>query len=207
MTSKDLGLRDQASRPNVFESLEILKSRLKEKFEPPRDEFRARSALLRIKQGKRGVHAYAQHLRYLASSVTENPVNEHTLINVFIYGVVDGPLKVYMFRKGFHTLEKAIAYAEQEDFSLRQSQAKSSSYRPTWRQETGGPEPMDICYIESEHSRSLSHKRTARCHRCQKIKHYAHECIVPSTTSRAKIGRDDHRWPRKGPRRGSDHND
>uniref|UniRef100_A0AAV1UJH6 Retrotransposon gag domain-containing protein n=1 Tax=Peronospora matthiolae TaxID=2874970 RepID=A0AAV1UJH6_9STRA len=66
--------------PNVFESSEILKSRLKETFEPPRAEFRARSALLRLKQGKRDVHAYAQHLRYLASRVTENPVDEHTLI-------------------------------------------------------------------------------------------------------------------------------
>uniref|UniRef100_A0AAV1TXD9 Retrotransposon gag domain-containing protein n=1 Tax=Peronospora matthiolae TaxID=2874970 RepID=A0AAV1TXD9_9STRA len=52
--------------PNVFESLGILKSRLKETFEPPRAESRARSALLRLKQGKRDVHAYAQHLRYLA---------------------------------------------------------------------------------------------------------------------------------------------
>uniref|UniRef100_A0AAV1T023 Retrotransposon gag domain-containing protein n=1 Tax=Peronospora matthiolae TaxID=2874970 RepID=A0AAV1T023_9STRA len=90
--------------PNVFESLEILKSRLKMTFEPPRAEFRARSALLRLMQGKRDVHAYAQHLRYLASSVTENPVDEHTLINVFIYGLVDGPVKTYMFQEDFHTL-------------------------------------------------------------------------------------------------------
>uniref|UniRef100_A0AAV1UKB4 Retrotransposon gag domain-containing protein n=1 Tax=Peronospora matthiolae TaxID=2874970 RepID=A0AAV1UKB4_9STRA len=107
--------------PNVCESLEILKPRLKETFEPPRAEFRARSAFLRLKQGKRDVHAYAQHLRHIASSVTEKPADEHTLINVFIYGLVDGPVKTYMFREDFHTLERAIAYAEQEDFSLRQS--------------------------------------------------------------------------------------
>uniref|UniRef100_A0AAV1TNW3 Retrotransposon gag domain-containing protein n=1 Tax=Peronospora matthiolae TaxID=2874970 RepID=A0AAV1TNW3_9STRA len=188
--------------PNVFK---ILKSRLKEKFEPPRTESRARSALLRLKQAGRDVHAYAQHLRYLSSSVTESPVDEHTLINVFIYGLVHGPVKTYMFREDFHTLEKSIAYAEQEDFSLRQSQAISSNYRPTRRQETGGPEPMDLCCIESENSRSLSHKRTARCHLCQKIEHYAHECSVPSTATRPKTGRDDHRRPRKGARRGSDH--
>uniref|UniRef100_A0AAV1TAI3 Retrotransposon gag domain-containing protein n=1 Tax=Peronospora matthiolae TaxID=2874970 RepID=A0AAV1TAI3_9STRA len=107
--------------PNVFESLEILKARLKEMFEPPRAEFRARYALLRLKQGKRNVHAYAQHLRYIASSVTKNPVDEYTLINVFIYGLVDGPVKTYMFQEDFHTLEKVTAFAEQEDFSLRQS--------------------------------------------------------------------------------------
>uniref|UniRef100_A0AAV1UJ07 Uncharacterized protein n=1 Tax=Peronospora matthiolae TaxID=2874970 RepID=A0AAV1UJ07_9STRA len=36
------------------------------------------------------------------------------LINVLIYGLVDEPVKTYMFREEFHTLEKAIAYAEQE---------------------------------------------------------------------------------------------
>uniref|UniRef100_A0AAV1VAQ1 Retrotransposon gag domain-containing protein n=1 Tax=Peronospora matthiolae TaxID=2874970 RepID=A0AAV1VAQ1_9STRA len=140
-----LGLKRHG--PNVFESLEILKSRLKDTFEPPRAKFRACSALLRLKQGKRDVHAYAQHLRYLVSSVTEYPVDEHMLINVFFYGLVDRPVKTYVFREDFHTLEKAIAYAEQEDFSQRQSQANSSNYRPTRRQETGGPEPMDLCYI------------------------------------------------------------
>uniref|UniRef100_A0AAV1UB43 Retrotransposon gag domain-containing protein n=1 Tax=Peronospora matthiolae TaxID=2874970 RepID=A0AAV1UB43_9STRA len=79
--------------PNVFESLKILKSRLEESFEPPRAEFRTRSALLRLKEGKRDVHAYAQHLRYLASSVTEYPVDEHTLTNGFIYGLLDGSVK------------------------------------------------------------------------------------------------------------------
>uniref|UniRef100_A0AAV1TS59 Retrotransposon gag domain-containing protein n=1 Tax=Peronospora matthiolae TaxID=2874970 RepID=A0AAV1TS59_9STRA len=164
-------LRLKLHDPNVFESLEILNSRLKETFEPPRAKFRARSALLRLKQGKRDVHDNAQHLRYLASSVSECVVDEHTLINVFIYGLVDGPVKTYMLREDFHTLEKAIAYAEQGDFSLRQSHANSSNYRPPRRQETGGPEPMDLCYIESENSRTLSHKRTLRCHRCQKIVH------------------------------------
>uniref|UniRef100_A0AAV1V357 Retrotransposon gag domain-containing protein n=1 Tax=Peronospora matthiolae TaxID=2874970 RepID=A0AAV1V357_9STRA len=51
--------------PNVFESLEILMSRIKETFEPPRAESRARSALLRLNQGKRDVHAYAHQLLYL----------------------------------------------------------------------------------------------------------------------------------------------
>uniref|UniRef100_A0AAV1VH64 Retrotransposon gag domain-containing protein n=1 Tax=Peronospora matthiolae TaxID=2874970 RepID=A0AAV1VH64_9STRA len=135
--------------PNVFVSLEILKSRLEATLEPLRAECRARSALLRLKQGKRDVHAYAQYLCYLASIVTEDSVDEHILINVFIHGLVDGPVKTYMFREYFHTLEKAIACAEQEDFSLRQSQANSSNFCPTRRNETGGPESMDLCYIKS----------------------------------------------------------
>uniref|UniRef100_A0AAV1T8P7 CCHC-type domain-containing protein n=1 Tax=Peronospora matthiolae TaxID=2874970 RepID=A0AAV1T8P7_9STRA len=190
---------------NVLQSLDILKSRLKETCEPPRAEFRARYALLRLKQGKCDVHACAHHLRYLASSVTRNPIDEHTLINVFIYDLVGGLVKTYMFREHFRTLERAIKYAEQEELSLIHPQTNSSNYRPTRRQETGGPEPMDLCYNESKKSRSLSHKQTARCHRCQKIGHYAHECSVPSTAARPKTGRDDRYRPRKGPRRGSNH--
>uniref|UniRef100_A0AAV1UX51 Retrotransposon gag domain-containing protein n=1 Tax=Peronospora matthiolae TaxID=2874970 RepID=A0AAV1UX51_9STRA len=85
--------------PNVFESLDFLKSRLKETFEPPRAEFKARSTLLRLKQGKRDEHAYAQHLHYLASSVMENPIDEHILSKVFIYGIVDEPVKIHMFER------------------------------------------------------------------------------------------------------------
>uniref|UniRef100_A0AAV1U328 Retrotransposon gag domain-containing protein n=1 Tax=Peronospora matthiolae TaxID=2874970 RepID=A0AAV1U328_9STRA len=165
--------------PNVFESLKILKSRLKVTLEPSRAEFRARSALLSIKKGKGDVHDYGQHLRYLGSRVTENPVNEHTIMNVFIYGLENGLVKTYMFRDDFHTLEKAIAYAEQEYFSLRQSQADSSKYLSTRRQKTGGPELMDLCYIERENFRFLSHKRTAKYHRYPKIGQNAHECSIP----------------------------
>ena len=93
------------------------------------------------------MHGVAQHLRYLASSVTEHPVDEYKLIDVFTNGLVDGSVKTYMFREEFHTLGKAIAYAVQEGLSLRQAQAHKSTYRPGRRQEHGGPEPMDLCYV------------------------------------------------------------
>ena len=84
-----LKLRD----PDVFGSLKkMLKSRLKQTFEPPRAEFRARTELLKLNQGKRDVHAYAQHIRLLASCITNNPVHEHTLITVFMQGLTDGPV-------------------------------------------------------------------------------------------------------------------
>ena len=44
--------------PYVFGSLEAFKSLRRQTFELPRAEFRARSELLRIKQGKRDVHSY-----------------------------------------------------------------------------------------------------------------------------------------------------
>ena len=58
-----LMLRD----PYVVGSLDAFKARLKQTFEPPRAEFRARSELLKLKEGKRDVHANAEHIRLLAS--------------------------------------------------------------------------------------------------------------------------------------------
>ena len=50
-------------------------------------------------------------------------------------GLTDGPVKTHLFRLELDTLEEAISVAEQEDFSLRQAQVSSSSYRPPRRQE------------------------------------------------------------------------
>ena len=138
--SWSLGL--ESSNPNVFGSLDDFESRLRQTFEPPRAEFRARTELLRLKQGKRDVHAYAQHIRLLASSITANPLKEHTLITVFMQGLAEGPVRSHLFRLELNTLEEAILAAEQEDFSVRQAHTSSSSYRPPRRQETGGPEPI-----------------------------------------------------------------
>ena len=194
-----LKLRD----PYVFGSLEVFKTRLKQTFEPPRAEFRARSELLKLKQGKRDVHAYAQHIRLLASCITNNPVHEHTLITVFMQGLTDGPVKTHLFRLELDTLEEAISVAEQEDFSLRQAQASSSSYRPPRRHELGGPEPMDLSYVESERPRFSNNKRSQKCHRCQKLGHYAHECSAPRPAPKG-TERNFGPYAKKGNGRGSD---
>ena len=71
---------------------------------------------------------------------------------------------------------------------MRQAHASSNPYRPPRRQETGGPEPMDLCYVESERPRSSNNKRLQKCNRCQKLGHYAYECgfprQVPNSTER-----------------------
>ena len=94
------------SDPYALQSLEAFKTRLKQSFEPPRAEFRARSELLKFKQGKRDVHAYAQHIRPLASSITANSVHEHTFIYVFSQGVADGPVRKHLFRLELDNLDK-----------------------------------------------------------------------------------------------------
>ena len=120
----------------------------------------------------------------MASCITNNPFHEHTLITVFMQGLTDGPVKTHLFRLELDTLEEAISVAEQEDFSLRQAQASSSSYRPPRLQEYGGPEPMDLSYIESEKPRFTNNKRSQKCNRCQKLGHYAHECSAPRPVPR-----------------------
>ena len=84
---------------------------------------RLSSELLKLKQGKRDVHAYAQHIRLLASSIVANPVHEHTLITVFMQRLADGPVRNHLFRLELDTLEQAISVSEQGDFSMRQAHA------------------------------------------------------------------------------------
>ena len=80
-----LGLK--LHNPHVFGSYTVFKDRLRQSFEPPRAEFRARAELLDLKQGKRDIHAYAQHTRYLVSCIVCHPIDEHTQVNVFIKGL------------------------------------------------------------------------------------------------------------------------
>ena len=145
------------------------------------------------------MHAYAQHIRLLASSIVANPVHEHTLITVFIQGLADGPVRNHLFRLELDKLEQAIPAAEPEDFSMRQAHSRSSSYRPRRRQETGSPEPMDLCYVESERPRSSNNKRLQKCNRCQKLGHYAYECSAPRPVPN-NTERNDRLFAKKGNR-------
>ena len=189
--------------PHVFGSYAIFKDRLRQSFEPPRAEFRARAELLDLKQGKRDIHAYAQHTRYLVSCIVCHPIDVQTQVTVFIKGLADGPVKTHLFRLELESLDQAIAIAEQEDFSLNQAYVHSGSYRPPRRQEVGGPEPMDLCYVESEKPRSSNYKRLQKCNRCQKTGHYAYECSAARPVARS-TERGDRTPAKKGGGRGSD---
>uniref|UniRef100_A0AAV1VNL7 Retrotransposon gag domain-containing protein n=1 Tax=Peronospora matthiolae TaxID=2874970 RepID=A0AAV1VNL7_9STRA len=188
--------------PYAIGSLEVFKSRLRQTFEPPRAEFRARTELLKLKQGKSDVHAYAQHKRHLKSCISSNPVDEHTLVSVFMQGLADGPVRTHLFRLELDSREQAISIAEQEDFSLRQARARSTSYRTQRRYDSGGPEPMELCYVESEKARSTDYKKLQKCNRCRKIGHYAYKCSAPRPVSR-NTGRCDRPPMRREQGRGS----
>ena len=68
---------------------------------------------------------------------------------------------------------------------MRQAHASSSDYRPPRRQETGGPKPMELCYVESVRSLSSNNKQLQKCNLCQKLGHYACECSAPRPVPRS----------------------
>ena len=82
-------------------------------------------------------------------------------------GLTDGPVKTHLFRLELDTLEEAISIAEQEDFSLRQAQASSSSHRPPRRHELGGLEPMDPLMSKA---RNLAFRTSSDCKNALAVK-------------------------------------
>ena len=112
-----------------------------------------------------------------------NPVSEFVLITIFLQGLMDGPVRNHLFRIELKSLEEAITTAVQEDFSVRQAHTSLNPYLPSRRVEAGGPEPMDLCSVESERHRSSSSKRLQKCNRFQKLGHYAYECSASRPVS------------------------
>jgi hypothetical protein len=136
--------------PDCFGSYQHFRAALREAFEPPKSEFRARAEFLKIKQGKRDINAYVQHARYLVSCVVEEPIDEATKVVTYMTGLNDGPVKTYLFREYPGTMEDAISLSVQEDFSLNQAYLHSQSYRPPKASGSNdGPEPMDLSYAEA----------------------------------------------------------
>ena len=125
-----------------------------------------------------------------------NPVSEFVLIMIFLQSRIDGPVRNHLFRIELKSLEEAITTAVQEEFSVRQAHASLTPYRPSKRVEAGGPEPMNLCSIESERPRSSSSKRLQKCNRFQKLGHYAYECSASRPVSR-KLSEVIDRLPRR----------
>ena len=115
----------------MFGSLAVFKTLLSQTFERPRAEFKTLTELLKIKQSKLDVPAYAQHVRYLASCMVANPVSEFVSIKIFLQGLIDGPVRNHLFRIELKSLEEAITTAVQEDFGVRQAHTSLTPYRPS----------------------------------------------------------------------------
>lgn len=170
--------------PQCFGTYQQFRVALREAFEPPKSEFRARAEFLKIKQGKRDIHAYVQHARYLVSCVVEEPVDEATKVVTYMTGLNDGPVKTYLFREYPATMEDAISLSVQEDFSLNQAYVHSSSYRaPKAHGISDGPEPMDLSSAATMSRDRFP--RSKQCHRCNRQGHMAYECLAPRPSPRS----------------------
>lgn len=167
-----------------FATYSAFKKELRDVFEPPKTEFRARTEFLDMKQGKRDIHAYCNYARYLVSCIVDDPVDASTQVACFLKGLTDGPVKTYLFREYPQTLENAITLALQEDFSLQQAYVHSSTYRPPRSREMSefdGTEPMDLSAADARGARE-----TRTCHRCGKVGHLQYECTAPRELARAR---------------------
>jgi hypothetical protein len=177
--------------PNCFPTYGQFKHELKQAFEPPKSELRARSEFLSIRQGKRDVHTYSQLARYLISCIVHKPVDDQTQVVTYMAGLNDGPVKTYLFRQEPETLEEAISMATSEDYSLGQAQAhsaqfRSQRYRSAAFRDTAEPMDLSTVRVVSNSTRNNSQfngtqggRRPMLCHRCQRPGHRAYECMAP----------------------------
>lgn len=180
---------------DCFLTYEQFKKELRDAFEPPKTEFRARTEFLQLRQGKRDVMTYAQHARYLVSCIVDEPIDDATQVSVFMMGMADGPAKTQLFREYPRTLEDAISRAMQEDFSRNQAYVHSAGYKPPRTQiphEFDGTEPMDLSSAEAQAAAAQtwqSAQKKVTCSRCQKQGHWSYECLAPRPVPRKKNGK------------------
>ena len=116
-------------------------------------------------------------------------------------GLTDVPVKTYLFRLEFNTLEEAIRVAEQEDFSVKQAHANPIVHRDDRKMEA-----QNQWTSVTRGARALvlnNYKKLQKCNRCQKTGYYAYECgalrAVPRTAGNSNL-----QAAKRGPRRGSD---
>jgi len=135
--------------PFCFQALEELRRDLRETFEPPKNEFRARMEYLALKQSSKSLHVYIQEARYLISNVLHAPIDESTK-GFNLYEWLKGRrVRNKLFCVYPSTMEQVIN-GGQEEISMRQARpiylhnplSTNRVYRDYHRSE-----PMDVSLI------------------------------------------------------------
>lgn len=175
--------------PYCFPRYDDFKKSLELAFQPPKCEFRLKSQLLDTKQGNRNLYEYIQEMRYLISGIVQNPVDQNTLVSIFMKGLKAGPVRNQLFREYPQSFEDAVALAMQEEFSRTQAIMPTNQVRKPERD----PYAMDCSSISTNgfsqkrsiNNRSMDKSKMA-CHRCGKLGHFARTCLATRPGSDVK---------------------
>lgn len=181
--------------PKCFPTYDNFKQSLELAFQPPKCEFRLKSQLLDTKQGTRNLYEYIQEMRYLISGIVQNPVDENTLVSIFMKGLKSGPVRNQLFREYPKTFENAVALAMQEEFSRTQAIVTV----PHMRKPERDPNAMDCSSIRTNGvpNTRLTDKSKMACHRCGKMGHFARTCFAARPGNDVKVRGNGKRFPNK----------
>lgn len=159
-----------------FMDFDTLREAMIQTFQPPKCEFRIRQQLLTVRQGNKSLHDFTQRIRYLSTSLTSTPMDEDTLVSIFLQGLKDGPVRTQLFRSYPKSLEDAISEALQEEFSRTQAMRNGSSH--AMPRASRDPMAMDLSNIQGTAQRKDFDKSKIQCYRCNKFGHMIKDCRV-----------------------------
>lgn len=164
-----------------FPSFAVFQQGLLQAFQPPKCEFRIRQQLLAVRQGSKSLHDYIQKIRSLSTNLTSTPMDEDTLVALFLQGLKDGPVRTQLFRVYPKTLESAVSIALEEEFSRTQAlRHGAGAFKNAPNPQKNGRDPMamDISTVTTGSQRKPMDKSKIQCFRCKKFGHMIKDCRV-----------------------------
>lgn len=176
--------RYTAANPNS--TFNELKQELARRFGDIADQEHALSMLRHVRQRfGESIQNYAERLLMLAEEAYNNVGNqavERQLIEIFVDGLRDDPLRLKLMRDRPPTLQGAIAIATNEQNLRKRVAFTGRSHMST--PEGQGQEAMEV-----------DHLRKKKCFKCQKFGHLSKECRQNRSINVIQVPRSHDREP------------